>query len=1359
MRISASELAICDSCLTFGTGPLIGFGCGEDQTERGGEQAVLPWKVSTLLMQSQIMNTTNTPSDLIMEDTGRMELTQRVTRCSICSSTNHLYGTACVDMNLMGSLLSLNTSFSSCLTDTPTHLGQHFKTQQTLTQSAFFKLCTFKDCSSSTQYGGAIYLDRFGSLRIEECSFKTCQAPPSSQGGGGAVFFNASTAATFIATSSSFVGCSSESGGGSIFLFRALSTTLLNCVFIDSLSASHGGGIFINGWNAASTSSSITNCLFENCTTTRIDVSSYYSGGALYFTSTVSIQFNFVHFRGNKAHINPGYDIMFTGTPPLITSETMVGCQSTSDSPRLVVYGEAEGTDDHLPNPPTSVTHVSCVGEVIDSDTAEFALKMSEIVTGTVLVLIDNTGGSRYPTSTQAPNIGRVLSFSLDNSIESKCSVSLGESGLVQTPLTAYQVIKSSSVGSVVLSASCILDESKENAFITISGSGIPSGILSVTLSDNTILDFEFRQHQTTSKILTVPLTGDTPKFEVGEPFPIISLESKTMPSQLIVAPWQIKFSALPYPHPRLTTVEASEYDEALKTVSISLEGVSLSGINEVTLSVNGTETVTIEVVFSSSNGQLGGILFDTETPTNVNMSYNTRYEVVGLTKDGAVVTYDADLFFTTIVEPTRLVSMECGYDEAKKNALIRMTGQVLDTKKRYEIELNDSNNVKKTIEMTFDSTSKWEGSAILYSQSESVELEYGMTYSVSGFKTKGETSSHPYEDLTITIENEPSRVEGVSRVLDGEKTKMIVSLTGRELKSGMGKIGVSRGNSKWTSDTEIVLDTDGKWKTEFQVDFSESSSVLEYVSTYTLCGLDGSAFFVNEGIAITVPNPPIVSSTFSELNTTTHSSFRVVMSGFDLPASGTGSFTASFSDSAGTFVIMLSESSEWRSDWIEVSKTSAFEFNKTYTLASLIDSSSGTADHILCSGVMMTTPLGPTLAGVVDVSLTGTSLDSVSIVVKVYRIVADTFAVSVFDVDDASKELIPLSVSFSSCDLTEGVMTHSVSWDSALQYGHRYEIASMSSSTMAVSIPSKLVFEVPTPLSSFNHVSLTHNSINTFIRIQFSGKDFIGSYVVTLTSDFSFAVTTQSPASAVSEEIALGWPDSLAFNTLFTIQSIVSTSPDVNVLLTDTLTFTTPKKQDPLNLLVDGGSGETNRFCGESSRPCSSVEVAWEIVSQIEARTPTIGIVSSATLGSPIRISNGMVALISNSGSRSLTIIAAGQLEVGDSSTLKLSTLSLEIDTLTSGRTVELITVSAGSLIVSSCDVFVSTTTVLSEFNDRHPDIDVEAVSVSFGRKTERRFSLFIRQPRHSHPSIFTSVDGAEKSLLMLHRGLLSGK
>ncbi|KAK2944478.1 hypothetical protein BLNAU_20575 [Blattamonas nauphoetae] len=663
--------------------------------------------------------------------------------------------------------------------------------------------------------------------------------------------------ASFIAKSSLFVECSSEYASGSIF-FLSPSSTIVNCVFVNSTSSAYGGCICASYWDAVSTSSSITNCLFEECSTTGTDPNHPYSGGALYFFDASSIQLNFLNFRGNTATLYPGNDIMFFGVTPLITSRTIVGCTSTSDSPRLRVYQEAEGTDDHLPTPTTTPSIVLCEATTSDTDTAEFTLKMSQPMTGTVLVLIDNSGGTRTPTSDQAPNIGRVISFSFNNSDESSCRVSLGESGLAQTPLSAYSVVTSSFVGSVVLSTSCVLDKQGRNALITISGSGIPSGILSVTLSDSTILAFEFRRFQTTSEVLTVPLIENPPKLRSGEAYSIVSAQSQTLPHQIIIVPFLIEI--IVPDQPRLTTLNQPQYDEALKTVRISLEGVNLEGTYKVTLSVNETETVTIDVVFSSSQGQLGGILFDNETPTNMNMSYNTRYEVVRMTIGDMNVKRDPHLSFTTRAEPRRV-----------------------------------------------------------------------------------------------------------------------------------------------------------------------------------------------------------------------------------------------------------------------------------------------------------------------------------------------------------------------------------------------------------------------------NLVSLILNWIHTSLRIQLSGNDFIGKYAVTLNSGFSFIVTAESATSAVSEEIAFGWSDSLAFDTPFTIQSIVSTNPDSVVFLNGLLTFTTPPKPDPLSLFVDDGSGETSRFCGESTRPCLSVEVGWEIVAQLGVRRPTIGIVDSATLGSPIRISDGMVALLSNFGNVEPTLripsSTCAQVESGmivvSSSTLEIRDIDIVIDSL----------------------------------------------------------------------------------------------
>ncbi|KAK2963742.1 hypothetical protein BLNAU_1309 [Blattamonas nauphoetae] len=128
-----------------------------------------------------------------------------------------------------------------------------------------------------------------------------------------------------------------------------------------------------------------------------------------------------------------------------------------------------------------------------------------------------------------------------------------------------------------------------------------------------------------------------------------------------------------------------------------------------------------------------------------------------------------------------------------------------------------------------------------------------------------------------------------------------------------------------------------------------------------------------------------------------------------------------------------------------------------------------------------------------------------------------------------------------------------------------------------------------------------------------------------------------------------------------------------MDVVLNGTLSFTTPPKQDSLSLFVDGRTGETSRFCGESSRPCLSVEIAWDIVSQLRVRTPTVGIVHSATLVSPIRIENGIVALLSSFGNvdPKLRIPSSARendepgIIVVSSSTLQIRDVEILIDSL----------------------------------------------------------------------------------------------
>ncbi|KAK2944852.1 hypothetical protein BLNAU_20195 [Blattamonas nauphoetae] len=90
----------------------------------------------------------------------------------------HLYGTSIRSLNGGGRLLSLNSSFVSCLVDA-TNENMPFTTQTNLTadHSLFsFKLSTFKECST-TDSGGAIYCYKINvDVSIDSCSFQSCSA-------------------------------------------------------------------------------------------------------------------------------------------------------------------------------------------------------------------------------------------------------------------------------------------------------------------------------------------------------------------------------------------------------------------------------------------------------------------------------------------------------------------------------------------------------------------------------------------------------------------------------------------------------------------------------------------------------------------------------------------------------------------------------------------------------------------------------------------------------------------------------------------------------------------------------------------------------------------------------------------------------------------------------------------------------------------------------------------------------------------------------------------------------------------------------------------------------------------------------
>ncbi|KAK2961786.1 hypothetical protein BLNAU_3223 [Blattamonas nauphoetae] len=89
-----------------------------------------------------------------------------------------------------------------------------------------------------------------------------------------------------------------------------------------------------------------------------------------------------------------------------------------------------------------------------------------------------------------------------------------------------------------------------------------------------------------------------------------------------------------------------------------------MEGEYNLTLSVNSssTENVTLTATFDAAGrGVATAVLIDLSDPPIVDLSYNTRYEVIGVKKASTPVWFENDLVFTTIAVPARLVSISVG--------------------------------------------------------------------------------------------------------------------------------------------------------------------------------------------------------------------------------------------------------------------------------------------------------------------------------------------------------------------------------------------------------------------------------------------------------------------------------------------------------------------------------------------------------------------------------------------------------------------------------------------------------------------------------------------------------------------------
>ncbi|KAK2946613.1 hypothetical protein BLNAU_18449 [Blattamonas nauphoetae] len=422
VSITSVGLSIANSHLLVGTGPLLDFGSLRNEE---AEQIAL----STTLSSCVLSNTTSSPSQ---SASGIPSGTcQTIVGCGISNSTNHLYGTACNDMNLGGSLLTRNTSFVLC------NAGYNYKvysTRSLIEANSDFEYCTFKKCSSG-EFGGALFMYYDSNVvSIENCAFDSCLATQ-----GGAIYCLASGSYTdFRLYTSSFVHCRAEIAG-SVGLLD-LAPNLWQVFFYDS--------------------------------------TSQYSAGALRLTDC--------------AFLNSFYDLLFDSCRHVsVDSSLRVGFDIAIHQPNL----EWKGIDhtSEMPNP-AHTAKVLSLTSTESGYSGQLTLTLDKPASGTFFVVLDNAYGTPRTDPDYYPNIGRLVMFPFSGTESSTLSVGTDNWDVLQSPLHEYMLHAVSMnewevVQPTFTTVEVNRDESGTMFDFTLKGKDIPNGTYTIILDDKHELD------------------------------------------------------------------------------------------------------------------------------------------------------------------------------------------------------------------------------------------------------------------------------------------------------------------------------------------------------------------------------------------------------------------------------------------------------------------------------------------------------------------------------------------------------------------------------------------------------------------------------------------------------------------------------------------------------------------------------------------------------------------------------------------------------------------------------------------------------------------------------------------------------
>ncbi|KAK2947931.1 hypothetical protein BLNAU_17158 [Blattamonas nauphoetae] len=862
-----------------------------------------------------------------------------------------------------GSVLSHNTSFTGCHTPSSpnaddTRHNQHFTIRTEITSPTtpnhVFTLCTFKQCTASGR-GGAIYaFENWLNLRIETCSFHACSAGYS--GGAVCVLPPSMAQYSFSLSSSSFVGCSSSEYGGSVSVGNISVLSISKCEFLDSTSRNNGGALYFL-YCPFGASSGLSHTLFQNCTQT----SSGGCGAAVSLILCDSHNLSFVQFRRCSSSGRRGHDIYLRDTP--LASNSFSTCDSTSSNTRRVMKNESNTFTDYsslLPDPKFEATVTSFTLTQTGDDTVTLTLTLDKAVSGTMILIVSNVEGTRQEVAGKAPKIGRVLvfSFSSPSSTVGTCSSTVGESGVLQQPLSDYKLLAASmsnydaSVRSI-LNTSCELDESGTEVELSFSGFGIPEGLCTLTLNNSITLEVSFHDDSfgRSEGSVVKGVSGKDGELSEKTDYSLTGIVSQGKPTASIVIASGVVLSVPEAA--RLSKVSVSGFVDARKTtVKLSFESVRLEKNKKYILKMKLTDTsedaITREVWTDGNEvlAEANEILYPFETSAEgrkEQLEFGVSYGVLSLTaSDCTRSVLISDIVITLPAEPSRLVKIVSEDDDGLNSTTLTLSSRVLIVGVQYEMKVtgtplssasSSSNSLHETsIKFTATSATLNTVRLTLYPLEEA-DVKYGHSYCVDWMKVvDGAFILVETESCGFETPKELSRIISCSCVvLNKERSKVTISLEGRALAEPLGSIWVSVEDSFWES-LSMRRVSETLCEADFLVASEQSDTHLKYEGEYTVCVKpdEASNFLVDSGITVLIPPPPRITSLDCVFVNSLQSMCKIRVSGTDLVV---GTEHEVVLDDSIRLTVTFNTSTEGESEGVSIGKNGKLNHNTTYTL------------------------------------------------------------------------------------------------------------------------------------------------------------------------------------------------------------------------------------------------------------------------------------------------------------------------------------------------------------------------------------------------------------------------------------------